>query len=223
MKSKLFLLGSSLTLVLAACVTINVYFPEAAAREAATEFISGVLSDPAAEVIDSSSTDNTQSGAASGGSAMLWPHAGMPAVALRERSAGPLLALMNLLVPVAHAQQNINIDINTPAIQTIQQRMRERQQNVLKAYYEAGAIGLDNDGLVQIRDRSAVGLSERTAMQQAVNADNQDRNAVYREIAVANGHPEWEDDIRSIFAERWIELAPAGWYYRDSSGNWRQK
>jgi len=219
MKSKLFLLGSSLTLVLAACVTINVYFPEAAAREAATEFISGVLSDPAAEVIDSSSTDNSQSG----GSAMRWPDAGMPAVAAREGSGGPLLALINLLVPAAQAQQNINIDINTAAIQTIQQRMRERQQNVLKAYYEAGAIGLDNDGLVQIRDRSAVGLSERTAMQQAVNADNQDRNAVYREIAVANGHPEWEDDIRSIFAERWIDLAPAGWYYRDSNGNWRQK
>jgi len=219
MNNRLVLTAGLLALVLAACVTINVYFPEAAAREAATEFISGVLSDPAAEMIDSSSTDNS----ASGGSAMLWPETSVPTAHSHEHSVRPLLALMNLLIPAAQAQQNINIDINTAAIQTIQQRMRERQQNVLKAYYEAGAIGLDNNGLVQIRDRSAVGLSERTAMQQAVNADNQDRNAVYREIAVANGHPEWEDDIRSIFAERWIELAPSGWYYRDSNGNWRQK
>lgn len=219
MNNKLILFPTLLAVGLAACVTINVYFPEAAAREAATEFISGVLSDPAAEMIDSSRSDNSNGNG--NGSAMLLPSAS--GTGLHTRRAPALLALLDLFIPAAQAQQNINIDINTPAIQAIQQRMRERQQSVLKAYYEAGAIGLDNDGLVQIRDRAAVGLSERTQMQQAVNADNQDRNAVYREIAVANGHPEWEDNIRTTFAERWIDLAPAGWYYRDSKGNWQQK
>jgi uncharacterized protein YdbL (DUF1318 family) len=219
MNNRILLTAGLLALVLVACVTINVYFPEAAAREAATEFISGVLNDPDAEVIDSSSSDNT----GSGGSAKIDSSQAAPAAASPRHRVSPMLALLNVLIPSAHAQQNINIDINTAAIQAIQQRMRERQQDVLKAYYEAGAIGLDNNGLVQIRDRSAVGLAERTQMQQAVNADNQDRNAVYREIAVANGHPEWEDDIRSIFAERWIGMAPAGWYYRDNNGNWQQK
>ena len=219
MNNKLFLLGSALALVLAACVTINVYFPEAAAREAATEFISGVLNDPDAEVIDSSASDNTEPD----GSVWLQSPEQMPSPAAAGQRHAPMLALLDLLISPAQAQQNINIDINTPSIRAIQQRMRERQQTVLKDYYEAGAIGLDNNGLVQIRDRSAVGLSERTQMQQAVNADNQDRNAVYREIAVANGHPEWEDNIRRIFAERWIAMAPAGWYYRDNNGNWQQK
>lgn len=200
-------------LLLAACVTINVYFPEAAAREAATEFISGVLNDSAATEAGSSNGDGNGDG---NGSVQLQPKA-------RPQHEPLWLAMLNLLVPAAQAQQAINIDINTPAIQAIQQRMRERQQNVLKAYFEAGAIGLDNDGLVQIRDRTAVSLSERTRMQQAVNEDNQDRKAVYREIAVANGHPEWEDEIRSIFAERWIAMAPKGWYYQPKNGNWQQK
>jgi len=219
MNNKLFLLGSALALALAACVTINVYFPEAAAREAATEFISGVLNDPDAEVIDSSASDNTEPD----GSVWLLPPEQMSSPVVAAQRHAPMLALIDLLIPTAQAQQNINIDINTPSIRAIQQRMRERQQTVLKDYYEAGAIGLDNNGLVQIRDRSAVGLSERTRMQQAVNEDNQDRNAVYREIAVANGHPEWEDNIRSIFAERWIAMASAGWYYLDNNGNWQQK
>lgn len=219
MNNKLFLLGSALAMALAACVTINVYFPEAAAREAATEFISGVLNDPDAEVIDSSASDNTEPD----GSVWLLPPEQMSSPVVAAQRHVPMLALIDLMIPPAQAQQNINIDINTPSIRAIQQRMRERQQTVLKDYYEAGAIGLDNNGLVQIRDRSAVGLSERTRMQQAVNEDNQDRNAVYREIAVANGHPEWEDNIRSIFAERWIAMASAGWYYLDNNGNWQQK
>ncbi|MDA3933125.1 MAG: YdbL family protein [Gammaproteobacteria bacterium] len=202
-------------LLLAACVTINVYFPEAAAREAATEFISGVLNDSAATEAGSSNGDGNGNGSGNG-SVQLQPKA-------RPQHEPLWLAMLNLLVPAAQAQQAINIDINTPAIQAIQQRMRERQQNVLKAYYEAGAIGLDNDGLVQIRDRTAVSLSERTQLQQGVNEDNQDRKAVYREIAVANDHPEWEDEIRSIFAERWIAMAPKGWYYQTKNGNWQQK
>ena len=45
----------------------------------------------------------------------------------------------------------------------------------------------------------------------------------YREIAAANGHSEWEADIRTTFAERWASKAPAGWWYQDESGAWKQK
>ena len=42
-------------------------------------------------------------------------------------------------------------------------------------------------------------------------------------IATANGHPEWEADIRGTFAERWIANARAGWYYKTGAGDWKQK
>ncbi len=221
MNKNVYIVAAIMTTMVAACVTINVYFPEAAAREAATEFISGVLNDDAGEVIDPGSADTGHDN----GSAQTGPGLDVIDAAGSASVVGfaPMQSLLNLLVAPAQAQQSLNIDINTPSIQAIQLRMRDRQKNVLRSYYEAGAIGLDNKGLVQIRDLTAVGLSERTRLKQAVHEDNQDRNAVYREIAVANGHPEWEDEIRSTFAERWIELAPAGWYYLDNKGNWQQK
>jgi uncharacterized protein YdbL (DUF1318 family) len=61
------------------------------------------------------------------------------------------------------------------------------------------------------------------AITQAVADDNRDRKAVYREVAVANGHPEWEGKIRETFAQQWIASAHGGWWYQDSGGSWKQK
>jgi uncharacterized protein YdbL (DUF1318 family) len=60
-------------------------------------------------------------------------------------------------------------------------------------------------------------------MNTAVADDNRDRNALYREIAVANGHAEWEAQIRETFAQQWVASARAGWWYQDASGAWKQK
>lgn len=125
-------------------------------------------------------------------------------------------------VGVAHAQ-NPNIDIDTPQIQAIKDRMAQRHREHLAAWYDAGAIGFSNDGLVEIRDRSAVSLAERRNLERVVGEENADRNAVYREIAIANGHPEWEDDIRQTFARQWIANAKSGWYYQTQDGTWTQK
>jgi uncharacterized protein YdbL (DUF1318 family) len=46
---------------------------------------------------------------------------------------------------------------------------------------------------------------------------------VYREIAIANEHPEWEQEIQQTFAKEWVQKARPGWYYQDESGAWRQK
>ena len=187
---------TALTAVLVACVTINVYFPEAAAERAADRFIRDVIGEE---------TEGDEVSSA-------------PSLSLESA----LASIGGLLVPAAHAQ-SVDIDIESPQIEAIKQRMAERHRRKLAAWYEAGAIGLDNDGLVEIRDRSAVPLSERRELEQVVAAENADRRAVYREIAVANGHPEWEDEIRATFAERWIANARPGWYYQNESGEWVQK
>ena len=60
-------------------------------------------------------------------------------------------------------------------------------------------------------------------VQQLVAEENRDRNALYAEIARANGHPEWESEIRSTFARRWVDNAPGGWWYQDAAGVWKRK
>ena len=122
----------------------------------------------------------------------------------------------------AHAQSAPDITIKTPAIQAIQSRMASRFQGQLQAGFDAGALGLTKDGMVEVRDASKLALKDRVAITQAVADDNRDRKAVYREVAVANGHPEWESQIRDVFAKQWIASARSGWWYQ-SGGAWKQK
>lgn len=188
-----------LVFTLAACVTINVYFPAAAAERAAEKFVGDVLGET--------------------------PEEGLLINPLEPPSGVMLIAAANLLdFLVADAQaQQAEIDINTPQINAIKTRMAQRQRQHLDALFDAGAIGFSSDGLVTVRDRSAVPLSERRTIESIVADENRDRKAVYREIAVANGHPEWEKDIQETFAREWVRNARKGWFYQDSNGAWRQK
>ena len=200
-------LGTSLAaaLLLTACVTINVYFPAAEAKEAAKEFVENVIGDEA----------TPPKSASPGGSASL----GEPRT--EHRREFNWLALVG--IGTAYAQERADISMKTPAIQAIQSRMASRFQGQLQAGFDAGALGLTKDGMVEVRDASKLALKDRVAITQAVADDNRDRKAVYREVAVANGHPEWESQIRGIFAQQWIASARSGWWYQDAGGNWKQK
>jgi uncharacterized protein YdbL (DUF1318 family) len=124
------------------------------------------------------------------------------------------------VVPVAHAQADI--DVSSPAIRALTASMKARAGD-LEPFFTSGAIGLTSDGLVEIRDANSVALADRNRLRKLVSDDNADRNSLYREIATANEHPEWEADIRSTFAERWIANARSGWYYKKAGGGWTQK
>ena len=100
--------------------------------------------------------------------------------------------------------------------------MRERHAQ-LQAHYESGAIGLSRNGLVEVRDQNLIPLAQRNQLRQLVADENTDRNNLYREIAVANGNPQWETQIRETFARRWIDRARSGWYYRGADGSWMRK
>ena len=100
--------------------------------------------------------------------------------------------------------------------------MASRFDSVLRAGFDAGALGFASDGTIVVRDAAKLELRDRVRIQQAVAEDNRDRNAVYREVAVANGHPEWESQIRQVFARQWIDSARNGWWYQ-SGGSWKQK
>jgi uncharacterized protein YdbL (DUF1318 family) len=191
----------AVALAMSACVTINVYFPAAEAKEAAKEFVEKVIGD---EVAPAPPPDG-------GG------------MALRRTTPAPGFDPWMLLgIAPAHAQAQPDITIKTPAIQAIQARMESRFNSTLRRHFDSGALGFGGDGLVVVRDASKLELKDRVAVNAAVADDNRDRKAVYREIAVANGHPEWETQIRGVFAKQWIASAKAGWWYQ-SGGAWKQK
>lgn len=188
-------------LALCACVTINVYFPAAEAREAAREFVEDVLGEDAPPSQPATTPDG-------GGMAM--------------RQAPRFDPWMLLGIGSAQAQSQPDITIRTPAIQAIQARMESRFASTLRPHFDSGALGFAGDGTIVVRDASKLAIKDRVAVNAAVADDNRDRNAVYREIAVANGHPEWEKQIREVFARQWVASARAGWWYQQG-GSWKQK
>jgi uncharacterized protein YdbL (DUF1318 family) len=130
------------------------------------------------------------------------------------------LMLMLLWLPLA-AWAAADLEANTPAISALKSSMQARYAQ-LSPYLSNGAVGLTRDGLTAVHDAAAVPLKDRQAVNALVSAENNDRNALYREIANANGHPEWESEIRNTFAQRWVQKAQGGWWYQDSNG-WAKK
>lgn len=134
-----------------------------------------------------------------------------------------MLGLLTLLLSCASAWgQQADLEVNTPAIAAIQSSMQARHA-ILAPHLATGGIGLTRDGLVAVRDANAIPLNQRQAINSAVSDDNKDRQSLYREIARANNHPEWEGQVRDTFAQRWVQKAPAGWWYQNASGAWQKK
>lgn len=192
-------------LFLTACVTVNVYFPAAAAENAADRFIRDVYGEA------------DKGGAPGQEKAPAEPQSRLQ----QENRDGVMVAIIDFFVPPVYAQQP-DINISTPGINKLKSAMSERHEQ-LKPFYNTGAVGMDRNGFITIRDDSAIPLSDRNKVKQLVADENKDRQVLYREIATANGHPEWEEDIQAIFASRWVANAPSGWWYKDSSGQWVQK
>lgn len=188
-------------LLLTACVTINIYFPAAEAREAAEKIVDDILGDEARQ-----------------------PAPGKDDQSMDFRPATRVYAvnLLDLLIPPAEAAEIPKFDADTPMIRKLQASMKQRHAQ-LKAFYVSGAIGFTQDALVDTRDSSAVPLKQRGQLKNLLSAENNDRNQLYKEIARANGHPEWEKDVRTTFSATWIGNAAKGWWYQNSKGAWVQK
>jgi len=128
---------------------------------------------------------------------------------------------LNWFISSAHAQVNINI--SSAAIVEITKRMKSRYDDSLKKYLDKGVIGFSNKGFIEIVDAKSLGLKDRQKAKKLVADENRDRKALYREIAVANGHADWEESIQSVFVKKWLKKAHAGWKYQDADGNWQSK
>ena len=168
------LFAVSLGVCLVACVTVNVYFPESAAERAADIFIKDVYGDDSSERNDATA-----------------PLGSEPQGAL-DLNASYLIAVWlrigEILVPSAAALQ-LDINISTPGVNALQNAMEQRHRQ-LKPYYDSGAVGMSATGLIALRDPKLVALQQRKKIKKLVVDENADRNRLYSEVAMANGHPE---------------------------------
>ncbi|NOT57944.1 MAG: YdbL family protein [Deltaproteobacteria bacterium] len=195
------------TFGIGACVTINIYFPAAAAEKVADRIIQDVWGDQ-----PSPGTVTPPAPAPDRGSLFFGTTPSVRVATAR---------LLAMLIPVAEAAEP-DLTVSTPAIVKLTAAMKTRHAK-LEPFYKSGAVGLTSSALVAVRDAQGIPLNQRNTVTQLVTEENNDRAALYREIAKANEHPEWETNIRDTFGRRWIANAATGWWYQDSSGAWKQK
>ena len=179
-----------------ACVTVNIYFPAAAVERAADQIVKETWGGPAK------------------------PATPVPQPQSRSLfSPNRFLALS--FVSEAFAQ-DADINVTNPAIRALKDSIKKRS-DAIKPYMDRGNIGIAQDGLLAIRSADGLNLKERAEANQLIDAENKDREALYAEIAKANGIPKENiPKIKSIFAKSWIEQAQPGWWIQ-SNGNWQKK
>ncbi len=131
------------------------------------------------------------------------------------------LSPLSFFISSAHAE--ININISSPAIVEITNRMKSRYDTSLMSYLDKSVVGFSNQGFVEIVEAKSLGLRDRQKVKKLVADDNRDRKALYRELAVANGHADWEQDIQNVFVKTWRDRAHKGWKYQDAQGVWQTK
>ncbi len=198
-------LGAALA---AACVTINVYFPEAAVKELAEEI--------EAEV---------RRAAQEGGEAS--PE-GPPPSAAHAVPGGPAAALLGLALgaaPLYAAEGEVpSPEVTNPAIRRIIES-RARRVADLDRYKAMGVVGEGNRALVEIRDLGAVAdLRQRAEIQRLVKDENSDRDQLFREIAAATGVDLSQlPRIQETYAETLRQHARRGDWIQLPDGTWTRK
>jgi hypothetical protein len=115
-----------------------------------------------------------------------------------------LSVILLLWIAVGVARTSLaqdEIKTESPSINAIKKSLSDRYA-LLKTHFESGHAGLTHDGLVALRARPSAPEVLET-LERLIADENKDRETLIREIARANGRPEWEDNLRATFAERW--------------------
>ena len=211
-----------LLMALSACVTVNIYFPAAAAQKLADQVVGEVYKAaakgallapvaPATSVPAPPAAPTRSAAPASNALSMASPY----------HAASYLLA-MGFSAISGTAEAAANLDASSPGVQSARAQL-EAIAAQMRPYFVSGAVGFTANGLVAIHDAAAVPLQQRAALNGLVNSNNSALSNLYQQIADANGHPEWAGQIQQTFAQAWINKAPAGYWYQSPSGQWQKK
>ncbi|HLC18631.1 MAG TPA: YdbL family protein [Thermodesulfobacteriota bacterium] len=190
-----------LVFAIISCVTINIYFPAAAVEKAADQIVEEVWGGQEQENNKEKEKNGKQQGLLKS-----WTR-------LASLTIGP---------SVAHAQE-ADINVTTPGIRAIKDSISQRADSI-KPFLDRGNVGIANDGLLVIRTTDGLDLKEKATLTRLIKSENDDREALYAEIAKANNFsPDRIPDIKKLFAGSWIKMARKGWWVQSDDGRWSQK
>jgi len=196
-------------LAAAACVTINVYFPEEAVQD---------LSEQIEDEVQKRAAEIEQEGGTTEGSDDGTPQSG--------GGAGSV-GLLNLLLGAspAYAQEGVAApEVSNPAIRKIIDS-RANRVGAIDKLKSKGIVGESNLALLELRDLEAIAdLRQRANAQRLVREENADRRRLFEEIAAAKNVDRSQlSKIQETYAGTLRDQARKGDWIQTSDGRWKQK
>jgi len=195
MKSKavgLAAFAASLCLVLA-CITVNIYFPEAAVKQAADQIVD--------EVRQQNTKDDGR------------------AEPVKKQTVSRNGGLS--LVPAAFAQQETSV--STPTIRALKESLKQRFPGLKPYYdggnigeNNTGFVEIRDDGALSLKDKAALRDLVR-------DENNDRTKLYAEVAKALNVDPSQVGRVQKIFAESWIENAAPGWWVQEENGEWAKK
>jgi len=184
--------GLSLTFILA-CITVNIYFPEAAVQKTADEIVNDVRKKDV--------TDKT------------------PPETIKKDGASAKAGFT--LVPHAFGQEETSV--STPAIRALKDSMRQRFPELKPLYDQGhigeannGLVDVRDEGALSLKDKAAL-----RGLVRDENSDRTKLYAeVARALKIDPGQM---SRIQAIFATSWINNAQPGWWIQKEDGAWVKK
>lgn len=134
-----------------------------------------------------------------------------------------LLAFLTLPAIAAPAPEAINLEIGTPPVIVVKHALAQRTSRLIR-FYDAGVMGLGNDGMIKIRDYSKLSnIKLRQIAEKLIDQENPDRMSLIYAIAEAHGGKDAIPVVRELQVKRWKQQWKSGWWIEDAQGNWALK
>jgi len=180
-----------ITLVVWACVTINIYFPAEKVESIAGEIVSEVRGQKPENQDGAKEKDNSKE---------------EESAKEKEKSSLRFDTLLALWDSSAWADEVTSV--SNPTIRALKEAMKNRYQ-IMKPFYQKGMLLEGNDGYVSLGSTSGLGLKEKRDLNSLVGAENKDRERLYLEVAKAlNIDPSQVNRVAEIFAKDWQKSLP---------------
>lgn len=162
-----------------ACVTVNIYFPAEQVESLAGEIVNDIRGQEDVE-------DQTS---------------------LRNTNPSFLQRAILLLSPSSAWAQDVT-KVSNPTIRALREKMKARYSQ-LKPYYQSGTLKEGDDGYLSILAPDKLGLKEKRDLKALVDAENNDRKALYAEVAKALVIDSSQiNKVAEIFAQEWQKPIP---------------
>jgi len=183
-------------------ITVNVYFPAAEIRDAATHIEREVRQEEATPAAPPETPPGKPP------QSQLWPQTWQVRLVLSMPTA---------------AAQSININITTPAVRQLVAARKQRYPNLV-SLFDRGALGENSRGLVELRDLEGLSLQDKAQAQALSQQENNNRQQLYQALAEANNIPRDQvARIATIFAGVNRQEARTGWWIQEDNGGWKRK